>query len=250
MIDGGGCSTTYKISYFGGMYQLHPQDNSLPSGRSRRKRPHIYPGGATFSISFRLAGSITRAAFRRVEALYKLYGQRIPAKAYWDATAEERIGFRQFLQGVTDRRSLNGRFYLHHDPVCRQILLDTIAFKEGEHYETLALCPMPNHVHWDVRHTSAKWHMGQLLGMVKSYSAKRSNEHLGLTGNPYWEEESWDRILHTQRELKHSINYTLANAEQAGLVKHWKDWPGTYVHPECAAYAPGGRTTPAGDRHR
>ena len=192
-------------------------------------------------MSFRLAGSITRPAYYRIRALYERYGQTVPRDVYWAATAEERIGFRQFLAGTTDRRSVNGPYHLHHDPECRRILLDTIAFKEGEHYETLALSPMPNHVHWTVHHTSRTWHMGQLIAQVKSYSAKRSNEHLGLTGQPYWEEESWDHILDTQRELERDVNYTLANAQEAHLVDDWRDWPGNYVHPGCLAYAPRAR---------
>ena len=168
------------------MYMLQSFDKALPSGKSKNRRPHFYPGGGTFSISFRLAGSITRKAFYKLEKLHKQYSGDIPQHVYWEATAEERIGFRQMMEGKIDRRSLNGPFHLHHNEQCLKALRDTIAFKEGEHYITLALSIMPNHVHWVVQHVSERWHMGQLLAQVKSFSAKQSNLILNNTGQPYW----------------------------------------------------------------
>ncbi|MFK8057500.1 MAG: transposase [Saprospiraceae bacterium] len=220
------------------MYLYHPHNKNLPSGKSKFRRPHYYPGGGTFSISFRLAGSITRPAFYKIEKLFKEYNGVIPQRIYWEASAEERIGFRQMMTGSTGRRSLNGPFHLHHNERCREILKETIAFKEGEHYRTLALSIMPNHVHWIVQHLSSKWHMGQLLAQVKSFSAKKSNLLLETTGQPYWQNESWDRVIRSQKELEKDIKYTLLNPVVCYLAKDWKSWPGNYVNPLCEGYAP------------
>ncbi|MFK8057642.1 MAG: transposase [Saprospiraceae bacterium] len=214
------------------MYTLFPHDTSLPSGYSKRKRPHIYPGGATFMIGMRLAGSITRPAIKRVLALRRKYGQQIPPKLYWEATAEERVGFRKLLQGADSRRDLNGPFHLHHSETCRQILIESLAFRDGMEYEIIAYSLMPNHIHLVVRHLSSNIHMGELIWRIRKFTGRKSNEVLGLTGNEYWERESYDHIIQTQSELKQQVKYTLMNPVVCGLAKRWQDWPGNYLMKE------------------
>jgi REP element-mobilizing transposase RayT len=172
----------------------------------------------------------------RCAKLWQQFHGRLPFEVYWEATAEEREGFRQMAAGHHDRRSLNGPFHLHHDDTCRQILIDAFAFREGEHYETLAYSIMPNHVHWVVRHLSARWTMGQLVANLKRHVARQSNLHLGLTGKPYWQPESWDRFIRTQKELERSVRYTLLNPVNCHLIDDWCKWPGNYAHTNCKAW--------------
>jgi len=180
-------------------------------------------------IGMRLAGSITRPAVKRVLALRKQYGQRIPPKLYWEATAEERVGFRKLLQGANCRRDLNGPFHLHHSEKCRQILIDSLAFRDGIEYEIIAYSIMPNHIHLVIRHLSSSIHMGELLWRIRKFTGRKSNEELDLVGNEYWERESYDHIIQTQAELKQQVKYTLMNPVVCGLAKQWQDWPGNYL---------------------
>lgn len=214
------------------MYTLKPQNSTLASGYSKRRRPHIYPGGATFMIGMRLAGSITRPAAKRVLALREKYGQDIPPKLYWEATAEERVGFRKLLQGADCRRDLNGPFHLHHSEECRQILIDSLAFRDGIEYEIIAYSLMPNHIHLVVRHLSQSIHMGELLYRIRKFTGRKSNEVLGLVGNEFWERESYDHIIKTQAELIQQVRYTLLNPVVCGLAKRWQEWEGNYLKEE------------------
>lgn len=213
------------------MLTLLPPDPTLPSAKSTRRRPHYYPGGATYVIGMRLAGSVTRPAIRRLRELVRVYGRDIPPHLYWEATAEERVGFRKLRAGLDSRRDLNGPFHLHHSEACRRVLLEAVAFREGAHYETIALSVMPNHVHWVVRHRSRELHMGELLYRLRKFTGRRSNEVLGLTGQPYWEREGYDHVVRTQRELAAQVRYTLHNPVACRLCEHWADWPGNYLHP-------------------
>ena len=211
------------------MYTLFPQNRALPSFKTERRRKHIYPGGATFMIGMRLAGSITRPAVKRVLELKKLYGQNIPPKLYWEASAEERVGFRKLLKGADCRRDLNGPFHLHHSEECKQILIDSLAFRDGVEYEIIAYSLMPNHIHLVIRHLSETIHMGELLYRIRKFTGRKSNEVLGLVGNEYWERESYDHIIRTQAELEQQVRYTLMNPVVCGLVKRWQDWAGNYL---------------------
>jgi len=183
-------------------------------------------------IGMRLAGSITRPAAKRVLELRRQYGSNIPLKLYWEATAEERVGFRKLLTGADCRRDLNGPFHLHHSEQCRQILIDSLNFRDGSEYEIIAYSIMPNHIHLVIRHLSKSIHMGELLWRIRKFTGRKSNEVLGLTGNEYWERESYDHIIRSQRELVSQVKYTLMNPVVCGLVKRWEDWPGNYLMPQ------------------
>jgi len=211
------------------MFVLHPYNSSLPSFTTERRRPHLYPGGGTFMIGFRLAGSITRLAVRKVQEVVRKYGIHIPPKVYWEATAEERIGFRQASNGVSDRRSLNGPFHLHHNEEVREAIKEAFAYRDETHWEVIAFTLMPNHVHLVVRHIHPEWHMGKVLQHFKRHTARQCNKILGLTGQAFWEDESYDSIIRTDEALHQFVKYTLWNPVVCGLSKRWQDWPGNYL---------------------
>jgi REP element-mobilizing transposase RayT len=100
-----------------------------------------------------------------------------------------------------------------------QLVIETWQLFDGDRYQLLAWCVMPNHVH-----IVSRLFEGRMLARVvhswKSFTALRANESLGRTG-PFWEREYHDRIIRDERELQDRINYVLRNPEKAGLL----DWP-------------------------
>ena len=205
----------------------------LPSFATRYRRPHFYPGGGTLTVTMRLAGSITRPCIRRIQAAQARYGNAIPARVYWSATAEERAGFRFYAAGQTTRRELNGPFHLHHRADIRQLIYDSILEEERRGgWQVIAFSLMPNHVHLVLRHTHPTRHMGTVLRLWKSYTARQANRLLGVEGVPFWQHENYDTIVRTQAELLAHVRYVLANPVVCGLAAAWRDWPGTYCAPD------------------
>lgn len=81
---------------------------------------------------------------------------------------------------------------------------------------------MPNHVH-AVFKARAGFSLRRILHGWKSFTANQCNKILGRTG-PFWMEESYDRLIRDEDELRRFVNYTLENPAKAGLVS-WK-WVG------------------------
>src|SRR5262249_35749071 len=83
------------------------------------------------------------------------------------------------------------------------------------HYLLHAWVVMPNHVHILI---TPKVPIPILMKSLKSITAKRANEILGQTGNPFWQEESFDRNVRDRDEFFRIRNYIEMNPVRAGLV--------------------------------
>jgi putative transposase len=74
---------------------------------------------------------------------------------------------------------------------------------------------MPNHVHLLATPGVA---LPRLTKSLKGITAKRANAMLALTGNPFWQEETYDRLVRHGREFEKSRHYIEGNPVRAGLV--------------------------------
>ena len=83
-------------------------------------------------------------------------------------------------------------------------------------YTLHAFVVMPNHVHVLV---SPRIPLPQLTKALKGYTAKRANEILALTGNPFWQEESYDHLVRNAGEGERIRSYIEQNPVRAGLVR-------------------------------
>lgn len=74
---------------------------------------------------------------------------------------------------------------------------------------------MPNHVALLV---TPKVPLPVLMRSLKGITAKRANVLLGQTGRPFWQEESYDRVVRNAGEFEHIRFYIENNSVRAGLV--------------------------------
>ena len=97
------------------------------------------------------------------------------------------------------------------------------SYFEGERYELVAACVMPNHVHA----VFAPLHghgLADILHSWKSFTSKEANKLLGTTGQ-FWEREYFDRLIRNAAELERTVRYVVENPVKAGL----KDWRWVWV---------------------
>jgi REP element-mobilizing transposase RayT len=88
---------------------------------------------------------------------------------------------------------------------------------------------MPNHVHLLVtpQIPSAQW-----LRLLKGSTAHEANGLLGRTGQPFWQDESYDHLVRAGSELKRIHCYIENNPVKAGLVAAPEDFPWSSATPQ------------------
>ncbi len=90
-----------------------------------------------------------------------------------------------------------------------------------KHYDLHAWVAMPNHIHLLV---SATVPFPQLLKSLKGITARRCYAFLGLTGVPFWQEESYDHIVRDGDEFDRIRRYIEENPVRAGLVRRASEY--------------------------
>ena len=99
-----------------------------------------------------------------------------------------------------------------------------------ELYELLYYCIMPNHVHKVINtgFKRAPEPLPKIMKKIKGISSRKINLALGKTG-AFWQAESYDHLVRSDKELSMIGNYILENPVKAGLVTQWEDWPFSYA---------------------
>jgi REP element-mobilizing transposase RayT len=92
----------------------------------------------------------------------------------------------------------------------------------GRFYELFAWVVMANHVHVLLRPLIP---LRKALMNIKSGSARAANAALGRTGKPFWQDESYDHWVRSNKERNSIIRYIHFNPVTAGLVAEPEEWP-------------------------
>ena len=187
--------------------------------------PHCdYPGLVQF-VTFRLADSMPDSRRGEREHLLKIEDDR-----------KKRTKLEEYLdRGV-------GECHLR-DPRIAQLAEDAMFHFHDEHYELLAWCVMPNHVHVLVH----VWQMplDEIIQSWKRFSATRALkllrverrtpirlvEIVGITPNrssalqSFWQREYWDTFMRDEEQEQKAIRYIENNPVKAKLCHVDKEWP-------------------------
>ena len=81
---------------------------------------------------------------------------------------------------------------------------------------------MANHVHVLL---SPRSPIESITRLVKGASARQANLILSLTGNVFWQDESFDHWIRNPGEWQKIRTYIERNPVSAGLVEKPEDWP-------------------------
>ena len=83
------------------------------------------------------------------------------------------------------------------------------------HYKLHNFVVMANHVHLLI---TPHVPVSKLMQSLKRFTAREGNRILGVTGQPFWQDESYDRLLRDEIESERIANYIEMNPVNAGVA--------------------------------
>jgi REP element-mobilizing transposase RayT len=112
-------------------------------------------------------------------------------------------------------QALCGPTFLRRRPIA-QVVVDSLRYgSELDHYQMHSWVLMPNHVHLLL---TPRVSLSRLLGSLKTATARRANLLLQRTGQPFWQDESYDRVVRNAKEFNRIQRYIEHNPVTAGLT--------------------------------
>jgi putative transposase len=161
----------------------------------RRRLPHLYAVGQPLFVTFCLKNSLPRN--RRFAAASVTSGEAFAAM--------DRL--------LAEARS--GPTWLRR-PEIAQIVANSLEYGATlGHYELHSWVIMPNHVHLLV---TPRVEPSRLLRSLKGSTARNANALLHRTGEPFWQDESHDRLVRSGEEFRQISRYIENNPVKACLV--------------------------------
>lgn len=167
-----------------------------------RHLPHWHPEGAAIFLTWRLHGSLPTSTQHPPDA--KSAGKAFVA-----------------MDRQLDSATTGPRWPL--DERVAQCVVDALLY--GEHqlglYQLRAWVLMANHVHLLIY---PRAELPKITKAVKNFSARQANAILGLTGHPFWQDESYDHWVRSPGELQKIVRYIEHNPVAAGQAEAPENW--------------------------
>jgi putative transposase len=168
----------------------------------QRSLPHWHPEGKDIFITWRLHGTLPPNRFIPPDGLNS--GQ---AFAWID----------RYLD-----RAEHGPSWLRRPEVAK-IVVNTLRYGQDElrHYSLHCYVVMPNHVHILI---TPQRPVPTIMQSLKGFTAREANLLLGLTGQSFWQRESYDHWLR-EGEFDRISRYIEQNPVRAGLAQEAHLYP-------------------------
>ena len=176
-----------------------------------RNLPHWQPEGATFFVTWRLFGTLP---LQKRTARNGCATGNVPKVE----TPGERF---VRLDRALDRTAI-GPHWLRIPSVADRVTeLIFKGEKELGYFSLHAFVVMPNHVHLLI---APKGPLQRIMNGIKGSAAHAANTVLGRIGKPFWQDESFDHWVRTEKEFGKIFRYIEWNPVSAGLARRPEDW--------------------------
>ena len=204
----------------------------------RRHLPHWQPPGATIFLTWRLYGSLPREAVDRI-AEERRHLEQLPAQPSETARDRAMRHNKKLLALADDLLGGNESAvrWLGDDRIAT-LVVDSFFFHADRLYTLLAFVLMPNHVHLLLTPLAVEQVLGSQAGKpdpqyvplakitqsLKGYTAREANRLLGRTGQPFWQDESYDHWARSEAEVERIAAYIESDPIRSGMVTSTEGW--------------------------
>lgn len=200
------------------------EPSRLVSGfHSRDHLPHLKRAGASYFVTFRLAGTLPGNVLHE----FKQERERILAHACaakrpltWH---EQEELFRWYSTRVDKYLDAGHGDCWLKQPALADLVATALRFHQGQRFDLLAWVVMPNHVHAVVRPFRGCT-LSKILQSWKGFTAHEANRILNRVGQPFWQAEAYDHLVRDDLDRDRCCNYISLNPVNAGLCTCPEAW--------------------------
>lgn len=201
-----------------GFVGLNPH---LPVRIYHRHLPHWRQDGATYVVTFRQADSLPAYRIAELKQLRREWERR-------NLEPRSEAAWKEYAKGFT--RRVDGWLDEGHGSCCfsnrksTEILASAVTKFHNQRFHVGAYAIMPNHCHLIIRPFTG-FAVEDRVGAMKKYSTIELRKHENLP-EPFWMQESHDRIIRDENHLAKAIEYIGLNPAKAGLGAQasWRCW--------------------------
>jgi putative transposase len=158
-----------------------------------RRLPHFHPVEHPVFLTWRLYGSL-------------------PAGRSFPSATTSGQAFLAMDRILDNART--GPLYLRQ-PEIANLIVEAIRYRDHRDYSLHNYVVMGNHVHLLI---TPRVEVSKLMQSLKRFTAREGNRFLDLTGQPFWQDESYDRVVRDKTEFRRIANYIEMNPVKAGMA--------------------------------
>ena len=192
---------------------FQPYNPDAATEKTWQNLPHWSQEGTTYWITFSLADSLPQEKLNAWKAERDIWASHPPEPWSDSDWKEYHERFGERLENWLDVGE--GECHLRR-PEIRSLVEKGLTHFDGARYDLGPWIIMPNHVHMLLRPNKGQ-NLSKIMQGIKGVSAKECNSLLGRTGQPFWQEESFDHIVRSQAQFDRFIRYITENPRKAKL---------------------------------
>jgi REP element-mobilizing transposase RayT len=129
----------------------------------------------------------------------------------------------EMREAIEDLLDVSHGSCLLRDQRAARIVVDCLLRFDGDRYDLISWCVMPNHVHILV-HLREGWTLSKIVQNWKTISSKQIGLLFGFTGR-LWQPEYFDRLMRDDDHLRRTIQYIENNPVKARLCVAADEYP-------------------------
>ena len=173
-----------------------------------RRLPHLHSVGQPIFLTWRLHGSLP------------------PGRAFPAATSHGRafVAMDRLLDTLR-----TGPLHLRRPQLARMVV-ESLRFHQEKlaHYELHSYVVMPNDVHLSM---TPQVPVSKVMQSLKRFTGLEGNRILGVKGQAFWQDESYDRLVRDRGEFERIVEYIQINPVHAGLAAASEEFPWSSARP-------------------
>jgi REP element-mobilizing transposase RayT len=151
---------------------------------------------------------------------WRLHGSLPPNRVFPPETTAGRAF--AAMDSILDHAT-SGPLHLRRPEIAR---LTVDAIRHGQehmgYYRCHSFVVMANHVHLLI---TPLVELSKITHALKRFTARSANQILGLTGQPFWQDESYDHLVREDQEFDRIARYIKNNPVKVGFVIQPEDFP-------------------------